>query len=95
MIDDPQPGDHQFNDSLAQSGYTVRLTAGDGWITDLDISLVAYNDEGYIIANSIDGEVLPDYTPSGRPSWPLHLRGSDIHPPNNVGNIVSIEIIVD
>jgi hypothetical protein len=95
MIDDMQPGDHQFNESLAQSGYTVRLTAGDGWITDLDISLVAHNDEGYIIANTIDGEVLPDYTPSGRPSWPLHLRGSDIHPPNNVGNIVSIEIIVD
>ena len=93
MIDDSTPGDYQFNESLAQSGYTIRLIAGDGWITELNISLVAHNDKGYIIANSIDGEVLPDYTPSGRPSWPLHLRGSDIHPPNNVGNIVSIEIV--
>ncbi len=95
MIDDPEPGDYQFNESLAQSGYIIRLTAGDGWITELNISLVAHNDEGYIITNSIDGEVLPDYTPRGRPSWPLHLRGSDIYSPNTVGNIVSIELILD
>jgi PKD repeat protein len=93
MIDDPTPGNDIFNDSLAESGYTIRLTAGDSWITEIDSMDVAYN-EGYLIVNTIDGDALPDYTPKGRPSWPLHLRGSDIHPPNNVGNIVSIEIIL-
>ena len=94
MIDDPTPGDYVFNDSLAESGYTIKLTAGDNWITELNSMDVAYNG-GYLIADTIDGEVLPDHTPKGRPSWPLHLRGSDIHPPNNLGSIVSIEIILD
>ena len=94
IVDDPEPEDHLFNDTLAAEGYTIKITAGDGWITELNISLVAYNDEGYIIANTIDGEVLPDYTPSGHPSWPLHLRGSDIFPPNNIGNIISIELVI-
>jgi PKD repeat protein len=93
MIDDSTPGDDIFNDSLAESGYTIRLTAGDSWITEIDSMDVAYN-EGYLIVNTIDGDVLPDYTPKGHPSWPLHLRGSDIHPPDNVGNIISIEIIL-
>ncbi len=94
MIDDPIPNDHVFNDSLSESGYTIRLTAGDNWITELDSNVVSYN-EGYLIVNTIDGEILPEYTPKGHPSWPLHLRGEDIHPPNNVGNIVSIEIILN
>jgi len=92
MIDDVVPEDHVFNNSYAASGYTIRLTAGDSWVTDLSSTDIAYTD-GYLIVNTIDGEALPEYTPKGRPSWPIHLRGSDIHPPNNVGNIVSIEII--
>jgi len=93
MVDDPEPEDHTFNDTLAAQGYTVRLTAWDGWVTELDISLVAYNDEGYIVANTIDGEELPEYTPGGHPSYPLHLRGSDVFPPNNVGGVIKIELV--
>ena len=93
MVDDKEPEDHSFNDTLASEGYVVKLTAWDGWVTELDISLVAYNDEGYIVANTIDGEELPICTPSGKPSYPLHLRGEDIFPPNNVGGVIEIKLV--
>lgn len=93
MVDDPVPEDNSFNETLAAQGYGVRLTAWDGWVTELNITLVAHNDNGYIVANTIDGEELPQLTPSGKPSYPLHLRGSDISSPNNVGGIIKIELV--
>jgi len=93
MVDDPEPEDYSFNETLAAQGYVVKLTAWDGWVTELQISDVAHNDDGYIIANTIDGGELPEYTPSGKPSYPLHLRGADIFPPNNVGGIIKIELV--
>lgn len=93
MVDDPEPEDYSFNEELAALGYVVKLTSWDGWVTELEISDVAHNDNGFIIVNTIDGQELPEYTPSGRPSYPLHLRGSDIFPPNNVGGIIKIELI--
>lgn len=93
MVDDQEPEDYSFNEGLAAQGYVVKLTSWDGWVTELQISDVAHNDEGYIIANTIDGEELPETTPSGRPSYPLHLRGEDIFPPNNVGGIIKIELV--
>jgi hypothetical protein len=93
MVDDPEPEDYSFNEELAAAGYVVRLTAWDGWVTELQISVVAHNDDGYIVANTIDGVELPEETPSGKPSYPLHLRGADIGPPNNVGGIIKIELV--
>lgn len=93
MVDDPEPEDYSFNEELAAQGYVVKLTSWDGWVTELEISDVAHNDNGYIVANTIDGEELPEETPSGRPSYPLHLRGEDISPPNNVGGVIKIELV--
>lgn len=93
MVDDSEPEDYSFNEELASKGYVIKLTSWDGWITELEISDVAHNDNGYIIANTIDGEELPDFTPRNRPSYPLHLRGEDVFSPNNVGGIIKIELV--
>jgi hypothetical protein len=93
MADDPEPEDYSFNETLAAQGYIVRLTAWDGWVTELLISDVAHNDVGYIVANTIDGEELPEYTPGGHPSYPLHLRGADISGHDAIGGIIKIELV--
>ena len=93
MVDDPEPEDYSFNEELAAEGYIVKLTSWDGWVTELQVSDVAHNDNGYIIANTIDGEELPEFTPRDRASYPLHLRGEDVFSPNTVGGIIKIELV--
>ena len=84
--------DYTFNDTLADKGYTVKITAGDGFIITLRSQKIAHED-GYLVTNTVDGEVLPARTPRDRPSWPLHLRGDKAHQPYNIGNITTIELI--
>ncbi|MEA3458131.1 MAG: PKD domain-containing protein [Candidatus Thermoplasmatota archaeon] len=93
MVDDPEPEDYSFNEELAADGYIVKLTSWDGWVTELQISDVAHSDNGYIVVNTIDGEELPEFTPRGRASYPLHLRGGDIFSPNTVGGVIKIELV--
>jgi PKD repeat protein/frataxin-like iron-binding protein CyaY/DMSO/TMAO reductase YedYZ molybdopterin-dependent catalytic subunit len=94
MVDDnPDVGaDHfNFNDTLATQGYSVKVTAGDGYNTTLASADIARNN-GYIVANKLNGTDLPFQTPGGKLSWPLHLKGSAVFGGQQVGNITSIEL---
>ncbi len=94
MIDDnPDLGpDHfNFNDSIAAQGYSVKVSSGDNWNTTLASADIARND-GYIVANTLNGEPLPMNLTSGKLSWPLHLKGSAVFGGQQVGNITKIEL---
>ncbi|MBN2238665.1 MAG: hypothetical protein JW712_02740, partial [Dehalococcoidales bacterium] len=94
MIDDDPdvgPDHYNFNDTLAAQGYSVTVIAGDGWDTTLSSQDIARND-GYIVANMLNGEQLPLETTSGKPCWPLYLKGSEVFGGQQVGNIVRIEL---
>ncbi len=92
IVDDVEDKDYTFNEDLANLGYEIKITAGDGWITNLSSKDIIEN-QGYLVVNKLNGEPLPKYTPKGKPSWPLHLRGDEVVCPNNVGNITAIELI--
>lgn len=91
--DDPDVGSHHFNfnDDLAVQNYEVNVIAGDGWKTTLDSAAIAHND-GYIVANTLNGEPLPVKTEGGKNCWPLYLKGSAVFGGQQVGNIVRIEL---
>ncbi len=91
--DDPDAGpDHfNFNDELAAQNYKVNVIAGDGWSAILDSAAIARSD-GYIIANTLNGEPLPLQTEGGKGCWPLHLKGSAVFGGQQVGNIARIEL---
>jgi DMSO/TMAO reductase YedYZ molybdopterin-dependent catalytic subunit len=94
MVDDnPDIGpDHfNFNDNLARQNYKVNVIAGDGWSATFDSTAIARND-GYVVANTLNGKPLPELTGSGKGSWPLHLKGSAVSGGQQVGNIVKIEL---
>ncbi|MDG6257400.1 MAG: PT domain-containing protein, partial [Methanomicrobiaceae archaeon] len=91
--DDPDSGpDHyNFNDDLAAVDYEIKVIAGDDYSATLSSAAIARND-GYIVANTINGEELPLLTESGKPFWPLQLKGSEVPGGQQVGNIVRIEL---
>lgn len=91
--DDPDIGsDHfNFNDDLAAQNYEINVISGDGWKATLDSAAIARNN-GYIVANTLNGEPLSQQTESGKPCWPLHLKGSAVFGGQQVGNIVRIEL---
>ncbi len=95
MIDDnpdPGPAHFNFNDDLAAKGYSIKVTAGDGWDTTLESAAIA-RDDGYIVANTLNGKPLPLKTEAGKDCWPLHLKGSKIKSGQQVGNIARIELV--
>ena len=91
--DDPDVGDkhYNFNDELAEQNYKVEVIAGDGWSAIFDSSAIARNN-GYIVANTLNGEPLPLKTDKDKGCWPLHLKGSAVSSGQLVGNIVRIEL---
>ena len=91
--DDPDEGPNHFNfnDDLAAQNYEVNVISGDGWSATLESSAIARNN-GYIVANSLNGEPLPALTEAGKPCWPLFLKGSAVFGGQQVGNIVRIEL---
>ncbi|MEI6840631.1 MAG: PKD domain-containing protein [Methanomicrobiales archaeon] len=94
MVDDnPDVGPYHFNfnDTIAAQGYSVKVISADGWDTTLSSQNIARND-GYIVANTLNGQPLPRNTTSGKLSWPLHLKGSATFGGQQVGNITKIEL---
>jgi len=91
--DDPDvgPSHFNFNDALAATGYEVNVIAGDDWTATFDSSDIAHSD-GYLVANTLNGDPLPLQTESGKPCWPLYLKGSEVFGGQQVGNIVRIEL---
>jgi PKD repeat protein len=96
MIDDnPDTGpDHyNFNDALAAEGYSVKVTAGDGYSINFASADIA-RDIGYIVANTLNGEPLPELKPnSTKLCFPLQMIGPEVSSGKLVGNIASIELV--
>jgi hypothetical protein len=70
-VDDIENADHwTFNDDVAAAGYTVKVTASDGFSKTFSGTTVTRNDS-YIVANKMNGQPLSD-------SFPLRLVGSGV-----------------
>jgi hypothetical protein len=91
-IDDIELSDHwTFNDEVAATGYTVKITAADGFSKTYSGTTIARNNS-YIIANEMNGEPLDS-------AFPLRLVGSGVTKSDGtlggsaIGQIVRIEIL--
>jgi hypothetical protein len=90
-VDDDSPNHMEkggFNRSLAYTGYTIQVITGDGYTAEFESELVAENDD-IILANTIDGETLPE------PYWPLRLVGSDVNKAEMLRNVIEIRLIFE
>ncbi len=77
--------EYLFNDLLAFAGYSVRVTAEDGYNKVFTSMQVARNDS-IIVANKLDGEPLPDG------EWPLRIVGDWLPGSMKVGQVVNISL---
>jgi len=84
LVDDTD-GDPDLNDSQVAEGYSIKITAADGFEVTLDIEQVAYNNS-IIIAYALDGEPMDGL-------HPLRLTGEGLTGSQKVRDIVSIEIV--
>jgi DMSO/TMAO reductase YedYZ molybdopterin-dependent catalytic subunit len=84
MVDDASAG--TFNDTLASLGYTVKVSAGDGYNSTLQSAQIAHSSD-YIIANTLNGQPLADQ------QWPLRLIGAGIVPKISVAKVATIDLI--
>ncbi len=89
-VDDRIPhGSNGFNDGAATAGYKVIVTAGDGYSKEFSSKDIARNN-GYIIANTLNGTALPK--DGDKAPWPLRLVGPAVSGSNSVGSIAKIEL---
>jgi hypothetical protein len=86
---DEGPAHNNFNDDLATRGYVVKVIGSDGYSAIFNSSAIARNNS-YIVANTLNGEVLP--FGGEPPSWPLHLKGHAVSICLQVGGIARIEL---
>ncbi|WP_165394774.1 PGF-pre-PGF domain-containing protein [Methanofollis fontis] len=90
FVDDRIPhGSDGFNDGVATAGYTVIVTASDGYSKEFSSKDLARNNN-YIVANTLNGTPLSQE--GSKAPWPLRLVGSDVSGSNSVGAIASIEL---
>lgn len=82
---DGPEGEFSFNDLLAFAGYSVRVTASDGYNKVFTSMQVARNDS-IIVANRLDGEPLPD------DEWPLRIVGNWLSGSMKVSQVVNISL---
>ncbi|MEA5086797.1 MAG: hypothetical protein VB007_06200 [Methanocorpusculum sp.] len=68
-----------FNLQLAQNGYTIILTAADGYSAEVDSKDLADNKNGFIIANKVDGQDLFRSENLKENKYPLRLVGSETY----------------
>ncbi|NLZ30840.1 MAG: hypothetical protein GX885_08910, partial [Methanomicrobiales archaeon] len=87
-VDDVESGSHwTFNNALAAEGYTVRVTAGDGFSATFDIADIAKNGS-FVVANKMNSATLEE----SDKNWPLRFVGPGLSGMDQVGNIVSISL---
>jgi DMSO/TMAO reductase YedYZ molybdopterin-dependent catalytic subunit len=84
-VDGEDTDHYPFNESLAEEGYTVVITASDGFSTTLTSEEIMYNST-LVIAFMLDGEPLSE------DEAPLRLVGEYLSGMQKVSMIVSIEI---
>jgi DMSO/TMAO reductase YedYZ molybdopterin-dependent catalytic subunit len=83
--EDP-PGHWEFNTTLADLGYSVKIIASDGLNVTLPISQIALNDS-LILAYIVDGQPLTGS------SAPLRLVGSELPGSESVKSVIRIELV--
>ena len=90
-VDDRIPhGSNGFNNALAQAGYKVIITAGDGYSKEFTSQQIGTTN-GFIVANTMNGAPLP--TDGSHPPYPLRLVGAGLpSASDSVGNIVKIQL---
>ena len=82
---DGPDNEYLFNDLLAFAGYSVRVTAADGYNKTFTSLQVARNDS-IIVANKLDGQPLPEG------EWPLRIVGDWLPGNMKVGQVVNISL---
>jgi len=82
---DGPEGEYSFNDLLAFAGYSVRVTASDGYNKAFTSTQVARNDS-IIVANRLDGQPLSE------DEWPLRIVGNWLPGNMKVGQVVNISL---
>lgn len=86
MVDGADTGHWAFNDTLAGLGYSVKVSAGDGYNRTFAIEDIMYNDS-VILALTFDGEYLTgDY-------YPLTLTGENLPSYLKIKGVVKIEMV--
>jgi len=89
FVDDAdQHSDNAFNNTLADSGYNVVLTARDGAQVFIDSRNIIRNNN-YIVANTLSGVHIPDTSSS----WPLRLVGLSATGTTSLKAIASIDLV--
>lgn len=84
-VDDIDSGSHwKFNDTRAAEGYTVRVTASDGFNATFEIADIA-RDDSFIVANKLNATAL-----TADNGGPLKFVGPDLSGKQQVGSIASI-----
>jgi DMSO/TMAO reductase YedYZ molybdopterin-dependent catalytic subunit len=91
VVDDMEADDHwTLNDTRAAAGYTVRVTASDGFNATFSSADIARNDT-YLVADKMNAAPLP--ADGDKPSWPLKLTGSALTSnKQRIGSIASITL---
>lgn len=82
---DVEDGHYMFNDVLAESGYTVNVTASDGYSGNFTSEQVARNDS-IIVAYKLNDEPLEEG------DWPLTIVGDGLSGAQKVRMIASIAL---
>jgi len=75
----------EFNDTLANEGYTVNVINGMGTIQSFNSTYVAHNDN-IILAEELNGAPLP------APYWPLRICGPGLTGSEMLVNVVEIQM---
>ncbi|UCE45790.1 MAG: molybdopterin-dependent oxidoreductase [Methanobacteriota archaeon] len=86
MVDGPESGHWQFNETLADLEYNVTIRATDDYNITLSIDAIEYNNS-LIVALTFDGEPLTG------DEYPLMLVGEDLPGSFRVKSIASIELV--
>jgi len=77
-----------YVDALAEAGYAVELVASDGYAVELS-SVDANRNENWVVANTVDGNPLPDKY------FPLRLVGDGLEKSSLVGAISTINLSLE
>ncbi|MDO8841882.1 MAG: molybdopterin-dependent oxidoreductase, partial [Methanocalculus sp.] len=87
IVDDINADNHwKFNDDRSDTGYTVTISAEDGYSKTFNSADIARNNN-YILANKMNAAPL-----SAENGYPLKLQGPDLTSGQRVGTIASIKL---
>jgi DMSO/TMAO reductase YedYZ molybdopterin-dependent catalytic subunit len=91
---DIQHGSGAFNDALADTGYTIKVSSADGSYQIFNSATIKRNDD-IILANRLNGAPLPATDPlnPGQRWYPLRIVGPGLQNGQQSGAIVKIELL--